>query len=88
MQRWRKAALLTAAIVVVYFGFILLVAYGREFLSIRIADGLSLGILMGALVILAAWLLTYMYVSWANRVYDPALRALRERRTSSHGAAE
>lgn len=88
IQRWRKASALTIAIVVVYFGFILLVAYGRDVLSIRLADGLSLGILLGALVIVSAWLLTYVYVSWANRVYDPALKALREQRSTSSGTAE
>ena len=40
--------------------------------------GLSLGILLGALVIVASWLLTWVYVRWANAHYDPALRALRE----------
>lgn len=79
MQRWRKATVLTAGVVIVYFGFILLVAYGRDILSRRLADGLSLGILLGAFVIVAAWLLTWVYVTWANRVYDPALRILRER---------
>lgn len=77
-KRWRVAAGLTFAIVFVYFGFIILVAYQPALLATVIQDGLSLGILLGALVIVAAWLLTYVYVSWANRVYDPALAALRE----------
>jgi uncharacterized membrane protein (DUF485 family) len=41
--------------------------------------GLSLGILLGALVIVAAWTLTFVYVSWANRVYDPALSRAAKR---------
>jgi uncharacterized membrane protein (DUF485 family) len=39
---------------------------------------LSLGILLGALVIVTAWLLTWVYVSWANRHYDAAVRRLRQ----------
>jgi uncharacterized membrane protein (DUF485 family) len=39
-------------------------------LGIRLGDGLSVGILLGALVIVFAWLLTSIYVAWANNVYD------------------
>ncbi len=76
-QRFRVAAVLTAVMVVVYFGFILLVAFGKDFLGNLLADGLSLGILLGVLVILATWVLTWVYVRWANRVYEPAARRLR-----------
>jgi uncharacterized membrane protein (DUF485 family) len=41
--------------------------------------GLSLGILLGALVIVAAWVLIWIYVRWANTHYDAAVDALRER---------
>jgi uncharacterized membrane protein (DUF485 family) len=71
------AAILTLLMVAVYFGFILLVAYERALLGGLVSDGLSLGIVLGALVILSAWVLTLIYVQWANRVYDPALAALR-----------
>ncbi len=77
-QRRRVALLLTAAMVVVYFGFILLVAFDPTLLGTLLSEGLSLGIVLGALVIAVAWMLTWVYVRWANRVYDPALQALRE----------
>jgi uncharacterized membrane protein (DUF485 family) len=70
---------LTAAVVTVYFGFIGAVAFARPVLGWMLAPGLSVGIALGAAVIVAAWLLTWIYVRWANRHYDPALRALRER---------
>ena len=60
--RWRIAVVLTAAMMVIYFGFILLVAFNKALLGVRVADGLSLGMLLGALVILAAWVLTWMIV--------------------------
>jgi uncharacterized membrane protein (DUF485 family) len=75
--RWRVAALLTLLMVGVYFGFILLVAYRPTMLGALVSDGLSLGIVLGACVIFAAWVLTLTYVQWANRVYDPALATLR-----------
>jgi uncharacterized membrane protein (DUF485 family) len=62
--------------VLIYFGFIALVAFGRPVLAVQVTPGLSLGILLGALVIVASWVLTWVYVRWANRVYDPAVRAL------------
>ena len=74
--RWRVALLLTAAMVVLYFGFVLLVAYGRPLLAIQVVPGLTLGILLGAVVIVASWLLTWVYVRWAAKHYDPRVAAL------------
>jgi len=76
--RWRVAIALTAAMIAVYFGFILLIAYARPVLARRIIPGLSLGILLGALVIVTSWILTWVYVRWANTRYDAALGRLRE----------
>ncbi len=76
--RWRMALSLTGATVLLYFGFIALVAFGRSFLALQLGPGLSLGILLGALVIVASWILTWVYVRWANTVYDPQVRALLE----------
>ena len=78
--RWRTALALTSGMVLMYFGFIALVAFGRGFLAIQVWPGLSLGILLGALVIVASWVLTWVYVRWANSVYDPAVRMLMESR--------
>ena len=75
-QRWRIALTLTAVMIALYFGFIALIAYDRPLLATLVAPGLTLGILLGALVIVVSWLLTYGYVRWANTRYDPALRAL------------
>jgi uncharacterized membrane protein (DUF485 family) len=71
---------LTIAMMVVYFGFVLLVAFNKPLLGAIVAPGLSLGMLLGALVILVAWALTWTYVRWANTHYDASLETLRERR--------
>jgi uncharacterized membrane protein (DUF485 family) len=76
-QRWRIAAALTAAVVVVYFGFIALVAFDKPLLATPVTRGLSLGILLGALVIVVSWATTWVYVRWANRHYDTELERLR-----------
>lgn len=77
--QWRLALRLTSAMMAIYFGFILLVAYGKTWLGTMLAPGLSLGTLLGALVIVSAWALIWIYVSWANRHYDRAVDALRGR---------
>lgn len=74
--RRRIALLLTGAVVLLYFGFIGLVAYDKPLLGRVVVPGLSLGILLGSVVILASWLLTLVYIRWANRHYDTALRDL------------
>jgi len=75
--RWRIALSLTIAMMVVYFGFILLVAFNKPLLGRLIVPGLSVGVLLGALVIVAAWVLTWIYVRWANTHYDAQRRGLR-----------
>lgn len=62
---------------IIYFGFILLIAFNKPLLGTLIAPGLSLGILLGALVIVAAWVLIYLYVRWANTYYDKRLSRLQ-----------
>ena len=75
--RWRIAIILTALVVVLYFGFIALIAYRKELMGSLVMPGLSVGILLGSIVILASWLLTYIYIRWANKHYDERLDALK-----------
>lgn len=76
-RRWRIAISLTIAMVIVYFGFIGLIAFQKETMGTEIFPGLSLGILLGAMVIVAAWALTYIYVRWANSHFDAHVDTLR-----------
>lgn len=78
--RWRVAIALTAAMMLCYFGFILMVAYGKDILGQELVRGLSVGIALGILVILTAWVLVWAYTHWANTHYDPAVRRLRSER--------
>ena len=75
-RRWRIALALTAGMLAVYFGFILLIAFAKPLMATSISGGLTLGIVLGVLVIAAAWLLTFAYVRWANGPYDAALARL------------
>ncbi len=76
--RWRIAIVLTAAVICIYFGFIALIAYQKEWMGSLIAPGLSVGVLLGAIVIVASWLLTWFYVWWANNHYDGKLDELNK----------
>ena len=71
------AITLTIVMIGLYFGFILLVAFNKPLLGRLISPGLSVGVLLGALVIVFSWILTWIYVRWANRYYDKALHELR-----------
>ena len=77
-ERWRIAFILSAAMLIVYFGFVLLIAFAKPVMGTLLAPGLSLGILLGVIVIVAAWLLTSVYVRWANRVYDTKIAKWRK----------
>ncbi len=78
-RRWRIAATLTAVMVVAYFGFVLLVALDKDDAGALLAgDRVSVGIVLGAAVIVLAPVLTAIYVRWANRRYDPELAAHRK----------
>jgi len=62
---------LSIAMMVIYFGFILLVAFAPGFLGASLTGGVTtVGILIGILVILSAFGLTAFYVIRANGTYD------------------
>jgi uncharacterized membrane protein (DUF485 family) len=71
-QRGTLARNLTIAMLVIYFGFILLVAFGKGFLGTPIsASGVTtIGIPIGLFVIISAFVLTGIYVSKANTTFD------------------
>jgi uncharacterized membrane protein (DUF485 family) len=77
--RWRLALVLTTVMTVVYVGFILLIAFNKPLLGTILMPGLSLGILLGVLIIALAWLLIMIYVRWTNTHYDH--RVADERRS-------
>ena len=55
-----------------YYGFILLVAYNKEFLAQKIGEGytMSIGVPIGVGVIAFTILLTWIYVRRANTEFD------------------
>lgn len=78
-SRWRVSLALSALLFGLYYGYIILIAARPALLSRRIGEVTTLGIPLGAAVILGAWLLTAVYVIWANRYYDAEAARLRAR---------
>ncbi len=77
-RRARFAWLLTAIMLTIYVGYILLIAFRPDILAQPIGKGVtSLGIPLGIGVILAGIALTGIYVRRANREFDRELRAIR-----------
>lgn len=75
-RRLRVALGLSATMMIIYFTFMAMFAFDKPLLGQMLAPGLSLCIVLGPLVIISSFLLCLVYVLWANRVFDPALRDL------------
>ncbi len=70
---------LTALMIVIYFGFIVLIAFDPKFLSALIGGGvMTIGIPVGLFVIVAAFVLTGIYVARANATYDALTQQIVE----------
>jgi len=70
-KRTRYGWWLTLAMMVVYYGFIVLVAFNKPFLSQRMGDGvMTVGIPICFGVIVFTILITAIYVKRANKEFD------------------
>ena len=77
-DRWMVSTILTICLFVLYYGFILLIAYNKPFMGQRVGEITTLGIPMAVGVIILAWILTCVYVAWANRSHDAHAGRLRD----------
>ena len=70
-KRTRFGWWLTLAMMIAYYGFILLVAFNKSFLSQKLGAGvMTMGIPIGFGVIVFTIAITAYYVSRANREFD------------------
>lgn len=68
---------LTLAMMVVYYGFIMLVAFNKPFLSQRLGEGvMTMGIPIGLGVIVFTVVITAYYVQRANSEFDKLTDAI------------
>jgi uncharacterized membrane protein (DUF485 family) len=77
-KRWRFSFFMLAVLFVVYYGYIFLIALNKDLVTKKVGVYTNVGILMGVGVIFAAWILTYIYVIWANNVYDKEVEEIKK----------
>ena len=70
---------LTALIFAAYFGYMALMALAPDSLSAPVGAA-TLGIPVGIGIIIFAWILTGVYVRWANGAYDTMVARARKNR--------
>ena len=77
-RRGRFTWVLSAIMLVSYFGYVALIAFDKAVLARPIGGGVtSIGIPIGIGLILLGIILTGIYVRRANKEYDPLLRAIK-----------
>jgi len=78
-KRSRFGWWLTLAMMVVYYGFIVLVAFNKPFLSSRLGDGvMTVGMPIGLFVIVFTIVITGIYVRRANNEFDALTDAINK----------
>ncbi len=78
-RRTRFGALLTLAMLIVYYGFILLVAFDKQLLAQRLGDGVTtLGMPIGLAVIVFTVVITAVYVRRANHEFDALAEEVKQ----------
>nr|WP_282571928.1 DUF485 domain-containing protein [Roseomonas acroporae] len=76
--RTRFAWTMSGIMLAIYLGFIFLVAFAQGVLAVKVGTTTSLGIVLGVVVILAAFALTGIYVQRANGRFDELTRRVRQ----------
>ena len=77
-RRWRLSIVLTVCLFVLYYGYIVLIALDKSFMARKIGAFTTLGIPLGVAVIVLSWVLTAIYVVWANTAYDTEVNKLKD----------
>jgi uncharacterized membrane protein (DUF485 family) len=79
-SRSRFGWTLTALMMVVYYGYILLIAFDKEFMASKTGDGvMTWGMPLGLFVILFTVVVTGIYVRRANKQYDQLTQAIHDK---------
>ena len=71
---------LTILMLAIYYGFILVIAFAPKLLATPLSEGaiMTVGIPVGVIIIVSAFVLTGIYVARANGQFDALTKAIRE----------
>lgn len=77
-KRNAYAFVMIALVMICYYGYILLIAFNREFLATKLGAGMttSVGVPLGVGVIVFTILVTWIYVRRANTEFDAEMDAI------------
>lgn len=78
-RRWTVAIILTALVFLTYYGFVLVVGLSKATLAQKIGAVTTLGIPIAVAVIVISFVLTAIYVVWANSTYDSLASSIVKR---------
>ena len=67
---------LTIIMLVLYYGYIALVAFDPTMIAVKLSGSITIGIVLGVALILVAIILTGIYVLRANSLYDDLTKAI------------
>lgn len=68
--------LLAIITLIIYYGFIALVAFAPTVIAIKVGGSITIGLILGAGLIVASIVLTGIYVIRANSQYDELTKAI------------
>lgn len=68
---------MSAAFLIWYLLYVLLAAYAPEFMSIKLLGNINVGLVVGLLQFVSTFLITTVYVRYANKHLDPGAERLR-----------
>lgn len=73
--------ILTIMELVLYFGFIGLIAFNKPFLAQKLSPGkaTTIGIPIAVCTILFSWVFTGIYIWWANSKYDSSVKKIKDK---------
>jgi uncharacterized membrane protein (DUF485 family) len=78
-QKNTISIILTILELIIYFGFIALIAFNKPFLASKISGAITIGIPIAVGTIVLSWVLTGIYIRWANTKYDVLVKKVREK---------
>ena len=69
---------MTALFLSWYFLYVLLAAFAPGFMAIRVTGNINVGLILGLLQFVSTFVITMVYVRFANRHLDPISSRIRE----------
>lgn len=70
---------MSAAFLIWYLAYVLLASFAPGFMAIKLVGNINVGLVIGLLQFVTTFLITTLYVRYANNHLDPAAERLRRR---------